>query len=167
MGTRHPRARHLALVSVVGVAVAVFGGVGLLAQAQEEAVSPPAAPEATIAVGVYEPERVFEAYPQREAGIAELQQLAERAVEAQEAGDQEGFFEVQQQMEQTRHQIVAGFEQAVQAAATAVAEQDELDLVAMELVYQGPMVRTRDITDQLVERIGNMEEGPEAPQPGG
>lgn len=115
---------------------------------------------ATIKVGTYNPQQVFDRYPDREAMMNQMQELQGQMQDASQQGDQQQMAQLQQQMQQAQNEAIQKFQRDVEEAVPAVAQEREIDLVVTEVVYQADRVEAEDITDDVIEQLG----GEPAPQ---
>ena len=147
----------LAAVAVAGAA-AVTLNTNVAAQAEESAASG----NASITVGTYKPRQAFQAYPGRSESMKKLQDMQSQAQQAQQNGDQQKLQQLSQSMQQEQQRIVQKFREDVDKVMPKVAKESGVDLVAMEVVYQGDGVQTKDLTKQVVSQLGG-----EMPKPRG
>lgn len=138
-------------IAALGLSVATTQG-----WAQDEA-------EAEISVGTYDPEQVFNAYPDRQEMMDQITELQGQMQQAQQQQDQERMMQLQQQAQQYQTEAIEKFQGDVEAALPGVAEAHGLDLVAIEVSWSRDGVGTEDVTTELIEELGGDPE-PAEPQ---
>ncbi|MFP4143994.1 MAG: hypothetical protein ACLFV3_02520 [Phycisphaeraceae bacterium] len=165
----------VALLAAVAVAgVTLVGQDGAQAQmpapqqgsaGQQETASGPPADEARVVVGTYQPQAVFQAHPAQEELLESLRSTQEEMQKAQDQGDMETVRQIQQEYDNERQKIVEEFQTDVEQTLPELAEDADIDIVALEVTYRADDVRTEDITSDLVSALSDEEEQPEAEQP--
>lgn len=130
---------------VLGAVVAV--GPHTDAQAQQQDAEP------AMKVGVYDQQALFQEYPGSEELMQYFQQIESDMQEARQAGDQEKMQQLQQATEQKRNEVVEKFQDAVQEALPQVAGEENVKVVAMQVVYTADDVQTTNLTEPLAAAI--------------
>lgn len=141
-----------------GIATAAAVAVVALAVASSQGWAQAGAGEAEIKVGTYNPEQVFNAYPERERMMQQMQELQGQMQQAQQEQDQQRMMELQQQAQQQQTQAIEQFQADVEAALPNVADEAELDLVAVEVTWVRDGVESQDITTEVIEELGGEAE---------
>ncbi len=109
--------------------------------------------EVSVQIGTFNSERTLQTHPVQ----AELQKALSKAQnqmqEAQQEGDQQKMQQIQQQYEQTHDKLIEKFEQDVGEAMPAAAEEADVKVVALEVLYKAAGVQTKDITFEVIKII--------------
>lgn len=156
MKSRFPRLPGAAVVVTALLALAVIdAGPRSWAQAEPGA-------DATFRVGTYDPQQVFNAYPGRERMMNQITELQGEMQQAQQEEDEQRLIELQQQMQQQRDEAIEQFQVDVERTLPTVADEAELHLVAIDVVYTRDGVEREDITHAVIEELGG---DPEPTQP--
>lgn len=153
----------LALAVVLGLVVSFVHQAGAQQiELPEEAEQ--AEQEATLKVGTYNPEAVFQSHP----GHARLMNAVQEAQQQLEGADQQTRAQLQQQISQQQAEIVQQFQSDVQEALPEAAEAAGVKVVAVEIAYTAEDVETVDVSQQLIETFEEAAaeggEGPPRPQ---
>lgn len=119
-------------------------------------------PEATFRVGTYDPQQVFNAYPGREQMMNQITEIQGEMQQAQEQQDEQRLIELQQQMQQQRDEAIEQFQLDVERTLPTVADEAQLHLIAIDVVYTRDGVEREDITHAVIEELGG---DPEPTQP--
>lgn len=147
-----------------GLAIAVaIAALGLTAISSQGWAQQGGEAEAQVRVGTYNPEQVFNAYPERERLMSQLTELQGQMQRAQQEQDQQQMMQLQQQMQQRQQEAIEQFENDVAATLPDVADEAQLDLVAIEVVWNREGVQSQDVTDEIIEGFGG-EPVPQQPQ---
>jgi hypothetical protein len=135
------------------LAVAVAGGLLVSAGVNAQTDAPSTQPADKLVVGTYDPMQAFQAYP----GRTELEQKARTAQsdarQAQQEGDQQKMMQISRQFQADRQRIIEQFQSDVDGAMPAVAKQQGVQVVVVQVVYTAPNVETRDVTQAVVKQI--------------
>ncbi len=135
-------------VAAVALATAVFGGWVLRSShAQTDQA------DAVMAVGVYQPQAVFNEHPVREEMIGELERVQLQMQQAQQAGDTQRIMELQSEMEQKQQRVIERFQQDMDQVMPRVAEQAGVKVVAVQIAYVADDVQTKDVTRQVIASV--------------
>ena len=125
-----------------------------------------AATEQEQVIGIYNPEAAFQQYHGIQELIALSQRVQQEAQQAQAEGDQQRLMQLQQQMQQERMRVINQFQEDVRRVAPDVAQEQGLQLVAVEVAYVAEEFgEPKDITQEMVDKIN--EDAPEQEQPAG
>ncbi len=129
-------------LAVVAIAVAFILTINLNAQVNE--------PASSLQVGIYSPQVVFEQSP-GQAKLMEIRNSIQAEMEqAQAAGDSQKMQQLQQKFEQQRARAIDEFQRDMDEVLPSVARVAGVDVVALEVVYTGENVGTKDITDSII-----------------
>jgi len=135
-------------VAAVALATVVLGGwVVRSSHAQMDQA------DAAMAVGVYQPQAVFNEHPVREEMIGELERVQLQMQQAQQAGDTQRIMELQSQMEQKQQEVVERFQQDLNRVMPRVAEEAGVKVVAVQVAYVADDVQTKDVTQQVIASV--------------
>jgi len=135
----------VAAIAVVALAVTSFAGL----QAQDNGK------DAKVAqVGTYDMQMAFQQYPGREELMKTYQSVRSEMSKAQKEGDQKKAKEIQQKLQKKQQEIIEKFRSDVEKAVPKVAKSTGVKVVAMQVVYTAEGINTKDITPQIVEKIG-------------
>lgn len=145
--------RFVAVAALAIATLSIISAGRLDVQAQiSEGIQPE--PEPVVQAGTYDPEQAFAQYPGREKLMETYQSALPALQKAQQEGDEKKALQLQQELSQKRDQIVKKFQNDVQQALPDIAKATGVQLVALQVVYTGEGVKTKDITPQVVEAIG-------------
>lgn len=155
----HPTPRLLALGTI---AVVALGGAFLAQdaiQAQEETTqTQEAAIGSEIIVGTYEPQRVAEQYGINAKLMQQMAGLQQRMQTAQQQNNQQEMQQIQAEAQQVQQDVIGEFEQKIEDALPAVAEETGVDVVAVQVAYLAEGIETRDVTNELIAEMGGTAE---------
>lgn len=143
----HNRTQLCAIALATAALLAVFVSHGVI-QAQQEA-----APAEGMAVGTYQPQQIAEQIGLQDEMQRTIQGLQERLNAAQQQGDQAAMQQIQVEAQQVQQDIVSKFERDLNAAMPAVAEETGVQIIAVDVAYTAPDIRTQDVTGPLVEKL--------------
>ncbi|MFO7957720.1 MAG: hypothetical protein R6X33_11560 [Candidatus Brocadiia bacterium] len=152
----------LALAVVLGLVVSFVHQAGAqqieLPQEAEQSEQ-----EATLKVGTYNAEAVFQSHP----GHARLMNAVQEAQQQVEGADQQTRAQIQQQISQQQAQIIQQFQSDVQEALPEAAEAADVKVVAVEIAYTAEDVETVDVSEHLIKAFEGAaaEEGEQSPRP--
>lgn len=155
--TRKQLVGYLGLIGALGLPVA-----GLLIGAPSaETNTPPAfqqmqnaePPETSASIGTYQPQAAFEAYPPREEMLKNMQQIQVQMQEAQQAQDAERTAALQQQAQQMQNATINRFYKDVERVLPDIAEESNLEVIALQVVYRDPGVAVQDVTAEVAEAL--------------
>jgi len=110
-----------------------------------------------VRVGTYQPQQAFSQYHGTHKFRQEMQKM-----QAEMQNDPQQARQVQQKMQQKQQQLFSTFEADVEAAFGEMAEEIEVDLVAVEVLHKGDHVEVKDLTNPLIEKLN---EGQDVPEP--
>ena len=144
-------------VPMLLTAALVGGGVMLSGASAQEKAAP-------LRVGTYQPQEVFSNSGPGKALMEQMEQMQSQMQQAQESGDQQKLMQIQMQAQQQQQDAVQAFQQAVQQAVPSVAEDQGVQVVAVEVTYTAPGVETQDLTPKLIEQVQQIENGEATPQ---
>lgn len=133
-------------VAVLVAALAVGAG-WFLAGESLAADAPP------LAVGTYDPQQIAQDTGLPQKMMQEMQGLQQRMTQARENGDQQAMAQVQAEAQQVQRDMVTEFEGDIEDVMASVAEEAGVQLIAVQITYTGPGVETRDVTQQIVEKM--------------
>lgn len=119
--------------------------------------------KATVRVGVYNQEQVFQQYPAREELLKVYESAQADIQKAQQEGNQQRVQQLQQELQVKQQQIIQQFENDVEEALPDVAREANVHVVALEVVYTAEGVNTKDLTAEIAEGIGGEPEQVESP----
>lgn len=156
-----PRYAQITSGAVVAAAIAALTLSMISAQGWAQGGADEGA-DTRIRVGTYDPQQVFNAYPGREQMMNQISEIQAQMQQAQQQQDEQRMIELQQRMQQQRNEAIQRFQSDVEQTLPVVAEDTDIDLVAVEVVFTRPGVETRDITSQVIEALGG---DPEPAQP--
>ncbi|MGC9455400.1 MAG: hypothetical protein ACP5HU_11130 [Phycisphaerae bacterium] len=137
----------------------VMAGCGLIVSSQLAAQTDESNNDADkLVVGTYDPAQAFQASP----GQKELEEKARdaqaEANQAQQEGDQQKLTQISQQFRMDQQRIIQQFQSDVEEVMPDVAESEGVKVVAVEVTYTAEDVETRDVTEALVEALGEKAE---------
>jgi hypothetical protein len=146
--------------------VLVMAGIGVYGM--WNAVHAQDTPDLTIRVATYEPQTVFSQSHLQNELLQSSQRISAAMEQAQQQGDQDAMQQLQLQFRSEQERIVGEFEDGLKEIMPAIAREEGLQLVAVDVIYQQDNVQTRDITQDVVQKMNaNAPEGsaPAPPQP--
>ena len=112
--------------------------------------------ESAMVVGTFNPGAVYQAQDEAKSINTRAQQIQQQAQQAQQAGDQQGLQQAQQaygQLQQQQQQLAQRLTNAIQNVVADVAEKEDVDVVARDLLYTGNGVDAKDITQTLISEL--------------
>jgi len=124
----------------------------LLLSVQSDAQGQNAAANA-MQVGTYDQQALFQEYPGSDELTEFYRDLQQRMQQAQQEGNQQKLQELQQEAEAKRQQVLQGFQNAVKTAIPQVAEEADVQVVALQVVYAADDVEQADLTRPLAQAI--------------
>lgn len=134
-------------------------------QAAEERKKDADGKEDRMRVGVYHPQQVFTSSKLGERMQRDFEEIHRELQSAQQEGDQQRMEQLQMRAQQAQQQLIASFEQNIERIIPRVAREEEVQLVAMEILYAAEEVETRDLTEAVVKHLdAAMADDPERPQ---
>jgi TolA-binding protein len=135
----------IALVAALGVALG-------LAFADDNDADEPV--EKTVQTGTYQPQMVFEQYYRTQQLMEFLHELQGEAEVAQREGNQQKMMELQMRFQQREREVMEAFMERIEGVVTEVAEEEKVDVVALEIQYKAPHVGDpTDLTQQIVAKL--------------
>lgn len=146
------RNRTLSLAAIGLAGTMTLGALGSDAHAQEN----------NLQIGVYDPETVFNAYHGRDAFMQRFEELQMEGQQAQQEGNQQRLMEIQQELQEAQQEVVADFQDSVEEVMEEVAQEHEVTLVAVEVVYAEQGIEQQDVTEAVIEKVN---EGHDVEQP--
>lgn len=147
------------IVAVVAGAVAL-GGVAAIAVDTAQPVHAQA--DSDIRVGVYDPQAVFNQTPLQEELLRTRDQISGQMQQAQQQGDQESMQQLQAEFQAEQSRIVGAFEQELERVLPGLAEERDITVVAVDVVYTADRVAVDDLTGDLATALGGTDV-PEVP----
>ena len=166
MFTNETRRRGTFRMTGAALAIAAVGAIWSVAAAQNagtEQQRPAGSANAQqaegLSVGTYQPQQAFREYHRTQSFQREVQQLQQQA-----QNDPQKAIQMQQQLQQKQQQLVQQFQSDVEAAVPEVAKEEDVQLVAAQIVYTSPDLQSnvKDLTPAITEKIN---EGAAAQQP--
>jgi cell fate (sporulation/competence/biofilm development) regulator YlbF (YheA/YmcA/DUF963 family) len=88
----------------------------------------------------------------------QMEGLQQRMQAAQQAGNQEEIQRIQAAAQQIQENVVAEFENNVNAALPAVAQEAGAQVIAIEVSYAAPGIETRDLTTDIATHLNRDNE---------
>lgn len=111
-----------------------------------------------LAIGTYEPQQVFDNYHRTVDFFEYLEEIQAEAMQAQQAGDQDRLMELEAQFQQRQQDLMEHFEAAVERTMPAIAESEEVKLIALEVVYASDEIEQRDLTTEILTKLNEDSE---------
>lgn len=115
--------------------------------------APAAAAQDAPRLGVYDTQRVLQAFGPYAEYQQKVRDLQARARQQGQGLDQETLMKMRQQMNAARNELLQEYQRAVNDALPGVARQNDLQVVAVEVAYTSDNVETVDVTGDLVEAL--------------
>lgn len=112
--------------------------------------------ESAIVVGTFNPGAVYRAQDEAKSITTRAQQIQQQAQQAQQTGDQQGLQQAQQaygQLQQQQQQLAQRLSNAIQNVIADVAEKEDVDVIAQDLLYASDDVDAKDITQTLISEL--------------
>jgi hypothetical protein len=150
MITRGSARRLLVLGGIAAVAIVVAFAPQSDLRAQDEAPG--------IVVGTYDPQQVAVQAGVQAQMTEQMEGLQQRMQAAQQAGNQEEIQRIQAAAQQIQDNVVAEFENNVNAALPAVAQEAGAQVIAIEVSYAAPGIETRDLTTDIATHLNRDNE---------
>ena len=118
------------------------------AQERQERAAPPA-----MKVGIYDQQALFEQYPGSQELMQFYQRVQQQMQEAVQNGDQQRIQQLQQSAEQKQKEVVDAFHEAVEEALPKVANEANVKVVALQVVYTADSVQETNLTRPLAAAL--------------
>lgn len=150
MITRGSARRLLVLGGIAAAAIVVAFAPQSDLRAQGEAPG--------IVVGTYDPQQVAVQAGVQAQMTEQMEGLQQRMQAAQQAGNQEEIQRIQAAAQQIQENVVAEFENNVNAALPAVAQEAGAQVIAIEVSYAAPGIETRDLTTDIATHLNRDNE---------
>ncbi len=109
--------------------------------------------EGKMTIGTYEPQQVFDNYHRTVEFFEYLEQIQAEAMEAQQTGDQDRLMELEMQFQQRQQELMERFEAAVERTMPTVASDQNVQLIALEIVYSSDEIDEKDLTTEILEKL--------------
>lgn len=106
-----------------------------------------------MVVGTYEPRRVFNAYHLRDAFIDKVRKLQGEMRKAQQANDRNKMLAIQKQVQDAQSRLIKQFTADLDRVMPTVAKQANVTLVAVDVAYKAPNIRTKDVTGLVIQQV--------------
>ena len=116
--------------------------------------------KAAITVGTFEPGLVAQQTGLQQKVMEQMGVLQERMQAAQQSGNQEEMKKIQGEAQTIQQNAVAEFEAAIDKALPEVAKAAGVQLIAIDIAFMAEGIETKDLTAEVVAKLGG-----EAPQP--
>ncbi len=162
MSITQKHGRFIPLFVVIGVVA--IAAVTFLWAGQPEARADQQA-QGITRVGTFDIEQVFQTYPGREDMMEAQQEAQPQMAEAQQEGDHQKMQEIQQQLQQKQQEVIDTFHDDVEAELPDIADDANVQVIAVEVEWTADGIDTTDVTDDVVEALGGevVEEEPMLP----
>ncbi|TVQ53663.1 MAG: hypothetical protein EA377_07575 [Phycisphaerales bacterium] len=115
--------------------------------------------ESKMTIGTYEPQQVFDNYHRTVEFFEYLEQIQAEAMEAQQAGDQDRLMELEMQFQQRQQELMERFEAAVERTMPSVASDQNVKLIALEIVYSADDIDEKDLTTEILDKLNQNADG--------
>lgn len=151
--------------------VLAFAGAAAIAAVALTGASSPVAVEDAVKIGTYNPQEAFNQYEGMQEFQRRSQELQQQMQEAQQQGDQQRMFEIQNQLQMQQEQVIEEFFEAVEKVVPEVADENGVQIVAVDIVYSAPDIgEPEDLTQKIISEVnaqaGGAQERDEPDTPG-
>lgn len=144
------KSRLLAGASIAALAIAAAG----MSFAQSDEQTDQQSTQAQeIRIGSYEHERAFQEFHETAKFREYAEGIEAEFMRAVEANDQQKVMMIQIEAQQRQQELMLSFENKVAEVMPDVARENNLNVVALEIVYYDPEIDPIDVTNAVIEKI--------------
>lgn len=106
-----------------------------------------------VRIGTFDGQTAFEAYHRTQDYMRDMQDIQQRAMEAQQNQDQQALQQIQMEVQQREQELMQHFERDLEAASPEVAGNNDVPVIVAEIVYKADAVEEIDVTSDLVDQL--------------